>query len=229
MTRFGKLVALMLLLTALSSGAATSLGAKAGPTFKAPPGSVLEGARSGPNVFAAGGIGKECDEADFEGTIGAGATSLELQPIYGTCTAKALTGLPAKFVWSECVYLLHDLERIGGGRWQAAVDIACPPSLYMEWNVYESEAEYESGQTLCITNVPPQKGIGTAELRNLRGSRGGIAIRWDLSGIEYSVLELSLVCGSPPGSVRHDAWYRGDSTVTAKDAKGRFVDLAVVD
>lgn len=203
-------------------------------TFTAAQPAILEGERSGPDVFTAGGIAKECPEVRFDGSLRGSSPTLRLEPIYGRpvysgCTAKALGGLRAKFAWRACSYLLHPTGKIDGEeRWRADVDIECPNRSGIQWYLYANQADFKEGYGSCATVMRSQTGLGTAELSNVGGSPGEIAIHWNLTGIEYRAYGSSLLCG-PLFEPRRDASYRGDATIAARDHRGQRVDLAVSD
>lgn len=73
--------------------------------------------------------------------------------------------------------------------------------------------------------MPSQTLRDSAELRNVGGSPGKIAIRWNLTGIRYIPYGSSLLCG--PLRPRRDASYRGEAIIAAKNAQGKPVDLAI--
>jgi hypothetical protein len=74
--------------------------------------------------------------------------------------------------------------------------------------------------------MPPQTGLGTAELTNTTGPQRAIEIHWDLRDIEYRAFGSILFCGSPSGTPRRDASYTGSAVIAAKRS-GHFVDLEV--
>lgn len=223
---------LLALTAALALAALAPATTAARVTFTTPRPATLKGARTGPDAFTAGGVAKECPQVSFRGTLRGSSRTLRLEPIYGEpvysgCVADAFGGLRAKFVWSECSYLLHPTGRISGkDRWGANVDIACPGKASLAWNVYENKQDFEQGYTLCTTAMPSQAGLGTAELRNVGGAPSKIAIHWNLRHIAYRAYGSSLLCG-PLFELRRDASYRGDATIGAKDSLGQTIDLAV--
>jgi len=221
----------IIVVISVSLGALAPAAASARIAFTAPGQVTLAGEQSGRDRFTAGGIVKECPVAHSTGTLRGRSTILELEPTYGRplysgCVAKALSGLRTKLSLLGCTYLLHPTGRIAGGeRWGADVEIRCPPKFALLWWVYASKANYDAGEPACTTAMLPQTRRDSAELRNLSGSPGRIAIRWDLTGIRYVPEGSSLLCG--PLRLRRDASYRGEAIVAAKDARGKPVDLAI--
>lgn len=215
------------LIAALSIGAALPSHARTEVTFTVAQSATIKGEQSEPNVFTAAGIETECDEAVVHGSLGGNSRTLVVEPTYGECNVKALTGLPAKYVLSGCTYLLHATERLDEERWGANVDIACLSEYSMEWHSYESQDAYDSGLALCNTAIPPQTGLGTAELTNIRGDSTGVAIHWNLRGIEYRVFGSKLFCGSPFEATRDDAALEGTMTLIAENAGEQPIDFAV--
>lgn len=203
-------------------------------TFTASQPVTLAGERSGPDVFTAGGITKECPEVRFQGRLQGNSTTLELEPIYsgpvfGRCAAKALGGLPSKFAWAGCRYVLHPTGRIDEGKgWRADVDIECPDGSTIRWYLYGSEKGFKQGISSCATAMPSQSGLRVAELSNVGGSPGEISIHWNITEIEFSAIGSSLLCG-PLFQERQDASYKGNATIAAKDSQGRLVDLSISD
>lgn len=170
----------------------------------------------------------ECPKVEYDGRFYGSSNALEIEPIYDECTTKALFGLPAKYVLSGCVYLLHLTgEKTAGGGWEATVDIGCRPEYSQEWHIYETEGKYEEGAALCTTDTPPQSGLETVEVSNTGDSPSKIAIHWDLSGIKYRAYGSRLFCGSPFGALRHNAAYKGTAILGATSKQGQPVDLEV--
>lgn len=216
----------LLVLAALCASAIVPSTSAAEVRFAAPPGAALEARQAGPDVFAAGGIEKECDPVELRVTALDSSRTLELAPLYGECTTKALNGLPTKMVWWDCGYQLHPFARANRKEvWEAKVDIACPNEHVIEWNVYESEAAYNIADTLCVTTMPPQRAGGVAELSNAPGSPGEVVVSWKLSGIEYEAFGSSLFCGLTPGATKDDAFYTGRAVIGAVNLAGQPADL----
>lgn len=197
--------------------------------FEAPRYSSLDGERTESDRFVVGGIEQECDETIFEGTYY--QRTLELVPLYEGCTAKAMGGLPSRFILYNCAYLVRtDGQAAEGKRWTAPVDLTCPTNYAMRWIVYESTEKEEEAKFLCTTVMFPQKRIGTAELTNTGGRPTEINIRWDLRNLEYEAYGSSLYCGSPEGAPqRGGTAYSGSSTIRAIDSFERPVPLAVTE
>jgi len=196
--------------------------------FTAPPYSYLEGTGSGQDIITTGGIERECAKVEYAGRSYGRSDTLEIEPVYEDCTTKALSGLPAKFVLNGCVYLLHLTgEKTAKGGWEATVDVGCRPEYTLEWHAYETEENFEGGDALCTTDIPPQSGLKTVEVSNTGDSPSEIAIHWNLSGIKYRAYGSRLFCGSPFGALRHSATYEGTATVSAKDRQGNPTDLEV--
>lgn len=207
--------------------------AQARVTFTAPAFGTLEGKRTGPDRFVTDGIGVSCDGAAYGGIPVGNSATLELEPEFAECTGEGLSGFPADFFQEDCDYLLHGVERMQGRqRWRADVDLTCRGEFYaVGWDFFETEKKYEEVRPVCSTRVPEQAGIGTAELRNL-GGRSGIEIRWNLGNLDYLVVKprvhgSSMFCGSMFDGMRKDAYYRGTTTVVAKDLAGHVVDLSL--
>lgn len=218
------------LVAVLSIGVLVPAAARAEVKFSAPSGSTLEAKQGGPDVATAGGIEKECLRVEFTGLITEQSRTLSLAPLYSECEAKALNGLPAKHVWWNCAYALHPFGGADQAGWhKAKVDFICPQGYLVEWNVYGSEEQYESGIPLCVTTMPNQRTGGTAELRSVGGPASAIAVRWHLSGIEYEGQGGNLLCGLLPGTVKSDATYTGKAVIAAKDFNGKYVDLTMSD
>lgn len=227
------------LATCLLTSAALSIAlftpvAQAEVTFTMPAFASLEDQGTGAGRFVTNGIGIACDEAVYRGEASGNSRVLELEPEYAECTTEALTGFPADFFQELCDYVLHDAEPTEGG-WEAEVDIHCNAEWdSVGWDIYETEDAYSEASQFCSTRVPEQPGVGTAELRNLAG-RSGIEIRWNFSNFKYTVetprsFGSSLLCGSMLGCVRRDAYYRGTTTVVARDSVGgRLLDLSLSD
>ncbi len=215
--------------TALSIGGLLASVAAAKVAFKTPPSAVLQGTTLTADVVTVGGIDIECKEVTFDGAL-RDAKTLELEPVFDDCSAKAFAGLPAKFVMSGCVYVVHPVEEMGGGeRWRASVDIECPGEYTLEWHVYETEAKFAAGWAMCTPVLLPQTDIGRAVLTNLGGSRGKVSIRWDLTEITYKAYGLPLFCGSVFGATKHGATYRGDAVIGAETYGGKPADLSLRD
>jgi len=184
--------------------------------FSAPQYSILKGDRSGPDIFTIGGIEEECEEGYFKGYYS--SQILEVEPIFGQCTAKALGGLPSNYVLYRCTFQVRAVDRAGeGGTWVAPVDLKCPTNYKLRWQIFESEEQHEEAKNVCTTTVPPQKNIGTAEVTNMKGSRDDITIRWNLSGMRYETYGSALYCGGREGATKRGASYRGYTTVQATD------------
>ena len=224
-------ITLIILIFMASLASQAPPAASARITFTAAGPVTLHGRQSGRDQFTAGGIVKECPVAHFEGRLGGPSRTLKLgatygHPLYSGCIAKALSGLRTKLGWVGCSYLLRPSGRIAGReRWRADVEISCPSQLALLWYVYTSGAKYNAGEPVCTTSMPSQTLPDSAELRNIGGSPGRIAIRWNLTGIRYTPYGSSLLCG--PLRPRRDASYRGEAIIAAKDAGGKPVDLAI--
>lgn len=217
----------LILLGILSIGVLSPVAAQAFE-FSAPKYALLEGEGIGPSVFAAGGIEKECKEVHFSGAYY--RRTLEIEPVYGGCIAKALTGLPAKYVQARCVYRLHaKASKPGRKKWKAGVDLDCPTTYSMQWHIYENMKHYFVSAPVCTTAMFPQTGVGTAELSNIADSPGKIAIHWNLNSIKYKVMYGSpWFCGSLPGVVvKGEAFFRGRSTIGAVGFDEEPLPLAV--
>ncbi len=220
--------ALLLLLASfvLCAGFVAPSASQAAPRFVAQAGTTLEATRAGPDVFTAGGIGKECRGVEFRVAALDRSRALELAPNYSECTTRSLGGIPTKMVWWDCGYVLHPFGAADhGGAWKARVDFTCPYKHVIEWNVYESMATYNIGKTLCVTRMPLQRAGGVAELRNTHGSPGAIEVTWKLSGIEYEAFGSSLFCGVLPETPKSDASYAGHAVIGAVDATGQHRDF----
>jgi hypothetical protein len=182
--------------------------------FIAPPTEERKATQAGPDVFAAGGIDKECGQVEFRVTALDRSDAIELVPLYSECTTKALNGLPTKMVWWGCGYLLHPMPKAGREEtWKANVDFVCPEELEIEWNVYESTGHYHEAKTVCVTKMPPQRVGGFAELSNLKSSPGEILVRWKLKDIVYETFGSGLFCGLTPGRSKNDATYTGSAVI----------------
>lgn len=231
MARDCRILSLPLLAAALVL-VAIPTGAHAQATFKVAQPVTLKGRPSKPDVFTTGGIRYECSVDAFSGTLRGNSKELKLvtqygEPIFSGCVAKLLGGLRTKFAELGCFYVLHGGARVGRNRWRANVDIGCRYDYdNMVWYLYENKTKFGLGQTLCTVDVLQQKGLGTAELSNVEGSPGAIAIHWDLTGIEYKAYGSSLLCG-PLEAIRRDASYTGDTILTAKDLRGRPTEIVV--
>jgi hypothetical protein len=195
--------------------------------FSAPRYSILEGERSGSDVFKIGGIEQVCKQGYFNGNFS--SRTLEVEPVFDECTAKALAGMTSNYVLYKCTFQVRAVDRPSRkGAWEAPVDLECPTTYKLRWQVFESQESFEGGKNVCTTTVPPQKNIGTAEVTNMKGSRDDITIRWDLSGMRYETYGSALYCGGPEGATRQGASYRGYATIRATDLAGRKPqDLAV--
>lgn len=204
---------------------------QAEPLFTMPSSGALGERGTAAGKFVSGGIEIACNETTYRGEAEGNSTILALEPDYGDCTAQALTGFPADFFQELCSYVLHDLERRQGA-WEAAVDIRCEGEWEgIGWDFYETTGTYREARQFCSTRVPKQPDIGTAELRNLPG-RKGIEIRWDLSGLEYTVARgnsfaSSLLCGSMLGGRMGEASYSGTTRVFAETPTGSLEDLTI--
>lgn len=223
------LLALAMALWAASFAAA----AQAEVTFTMPTSGALENRGNGPGRFVTAGIGITCDEALYRGEASGRSKTLALEPEYGKCTGEALTGFPADFFQELCDYLLHDVKPVAHG-WKATVDLNCT-SVWDQvgWDFFETESAYSVARKFCLTRVPEQPAIGTAELRNLPSGKG-IEIHWDFKNFRYKVETPnretggSLLCGSIFGGPRRDAYYRGSTVVVARDtAGGPPLDLSI--
>lgn len=197
--------------------------------FVTAPRAELEAVRRGTDVFAAGGIAKECGRAQFRATLVDAAHAVELAPLYSDCVAKSLGGLPAKLVWWDCGIVVRPVAATssGGERWRAATELRCPPGYQFEWNVYEGRERYRTGQLFCLTRMPPQRTAGSSALRNLRGRHGEIAVSLDLRKIEYETLGFPLFCGARPGASRDDASYTAHFLLSASDYEGHQLSLSL--
>ncbi|HSR94660.1 MAG TPA: hypothetical protein VLK56_07315 [Solirubrobacterales bacterium] len=216
----------LILLGALSILALPPVAAHAF-VFSAPRYAVLEGEGSGPAIFTAGGVEKECKQVHLSGRYF--RRTLEIEPVYDGCRAKALAGFPVSYVVNRCVFRLHArAAEAGKRRWKADVDLGCPTTYSMRWQVYEEEKRREGAPSVCDTAMFPQTGVGTAVLSNIAGSPGKIAIDWNLTTIKYKMLYGSILfCGSQPGVVERYASYRDHATIGAMDLGGRPLPLAV--
>lgn len=220
--------ALLLLLAgaALCAGLVAPSACEAAPRFVAQAGTTLESTRAGPDVFTAGGIGKECRSIEYRVAALDRSRALELAPNYSECMTRSLGGIPTKMVWWDCGYVLHPFGAAGrGGAWKAKVDFTCPNKQEIEWNVYESMANYDIGKTLCVTKMPLQRAGGVAELRNTHGSPGAIEVTWKLRDIEYEAFGSSFFCGVLPETPKSDASYTGHAVIGAVDANGQRRDF----
>lgn len=233
----GKLMVFLLVAVTALSIAFSASPAEAEITFTMPRGGTLEGQRIGSDEFVAHGLEINCNElvfyGDFDEKPSGNSRSLGLHPEYAGCRARALSGLPADFYQETCDYLLQDLRRMKGERrWKAIVDLKCSGEYdSVGWTIFETDRAYKESRSFCFIEMPEKAGIGTAELRNLGGRRGGIEVRWNLDNFEYSVATSrgsgsSLLCGSTLGGTESDAHYRGTATVFAKD-QGQLADLSL--
>jgi hypothetical protein len=198
-----------LLSLALASAASGSVA------FSVTTGEPARGQRVGSDRFTVGGTEIACDEVTFSVVPGGNSKSLALEPAYGECLAKTLTGLPADFYQELCDFVLRDVERLGGtNRWMADVDIECRGQWNaVGWDFYETESKYSLGQALCGIRIPEQAGAGTAVVSNIEGRRPGIEIHWELDDFEYEVFRPSLLCGSITGAEQEDASYKGSAVI----------------
>jgi hypothetical protein len=213
----------MSLLALMLSIACLAPAAQGDATFSAPGLGPLEGEGVGPDRFAVGGLEIACGEVTYGGTTGDNSRSLALEPAFGECIARTLTGLPADFYQELCDFVLHGAKRIGGEKqWKASVDIKCRSVWHaVGWDLYETQQKYTAGQFLCAIRIPEQAGVGTAVLRNTAGRRRGIEIRWNLDDLEYEVLLPSLPCGSIEGVALRDASYRGKAVIRGTEMVSR--------
>ncbi len=211
---------------------APSAAAQARAVFTVPEYALLSSKSPTAGGFVAGGIAKECDKVTLKGILHGEETeseSIELEPGYERCRAKALDGLAVKFVFGRCNFRVHGLAPIGGEeRWKALMDIVCPPQYSFEWNVYEAERRFSEGHAACSTDMPPQADLPGVEVVNLRNS-GELAIHWRLKNIAYRAYGLELLCGSPFGALEHGASLSGSATLVATNYRKRHLDFAVRD
>lgn len=217
-----RLIPAVLLIGLLSICALPPVGARAF-SFQAPSHSLLQGERSGPDRFVLGGIAEECKDGYFSGTFY--SRTLELVPVYDNCIAKALGGLQSTFILYGCAYLVRAEGRAERrGRWTADVDLTCPTDYSLRWQIYEEE---NGPEPVCTTLMPPQTGIGTAEVSNMGGHPSDITIHWDLDELEYEAFGSTLLCGIPKGVKAQGASYTGYSTIRATDLAEHPKSLAV--
>lgn len=200
-----------------------------GLVFSAPGHSTLEGKREAPDHFVLAGIEEECEEGFYEGAYY--SRTLELVPVWWNCRAKALGGLPAKFILYGCAFLVRANDSTGRrGRWRASVDLTCRPTYSLRWQVYESQEKYEKAVTVCTTLMHPQKNIGTADVTDMRGRPHDITIHWHLDALKYETYGSNLFCGSREGvRQRGDTHYSGYTTVRATDLLEHRLSLAAKD
>ncbi len=191
--------------------------------FSAPPHSLLEGKRTGPDHFVLAGIEEQCKEAYFEGAFY--RHTLELIPIWANCMAKELGGLYSTFILYGCGYLVRaDGHPISRQRWRASVDLTCRSTYSLRWQVY---GLYNGPQPVCTTKMYPQKKIGTAVLSNMEGSPGEITVHWHLNQLEFEAFGSALLCGIPEEVTELGASYTGYTQVRATDVDEKPVDLSV--
>lgn len=224
---------LVALIALLLLSAPPTVGAKSA-YFAMPVNATLQGEGAGSDRFTAHGIGIGCKEITLSGEAAGDSRAMELLPEYSDCTAEALTGFIADFFQESCDYLLHDPRPIpGGNRWRADVDIRCHGGWdSIGWDFYETNGVYREAHYFCAIRIPEGPGAGTAQLRNLRGSRGGIEIHWSFPALDYTVYTLrgsasSLFCGSSLGGVPSDTSYEGSAIIFATDSFGRPANLSV--
>ena len=122
-------IALSLALLPAAAGTA-STAAPAGSRFSVAERAQLHGERVGSSVFTAAQVDKDCDVTTFSGFLAGNSPTLELEPAFDDCTAKALSGLSVKWVISGCTFFLHRPRQLTSGeRWRSEVDLRCPGEL----------------------------------------------------------------------------------------------------
>lgn len=221
--------ALSLVTFVLALMAWTSAVAQAAPFFNTPEKAVLKGESVGPNSFTSDGIAKECKEVRMAGRIYGSTPVLVVEPVYEECSAKALSGMPAKFVEWNCTFSLHDLKAVGRNRWKSLVDLGCTTQGNFEWIVYETEAAYKAASASCATSSPSQTDLEGAELTDKSGNPDKITIHWDIHEIAYKAYGWDFLCGSRYGVAEHNASFEGTTLLSAVDTlqEEKPIDLTV--
>jgi len=210
--------------------------AQARSHFTVPAAGTLEGERKGSDRFVVSGNEMACGELTYAtaytNVVEPSSPSLEIMPEFSQCIVRALTGLRADFFQEACYYRLYDLKADGSGGWNAQVGIDCKGEYTaIGWDLFETEAKYRESHQICSTRIPEGPGAGTAEVRNLSGTKG-IEVRWRLRDLDYELYTLrgvgsSLLCGSLAGKTGGEASYTGTATISSLDLFSRPQSLQV--
>jgi hypothetical protein len=136
----------------------------------------LNGAQQTENVFTVNNRTVKCKTATFAGSqSGTTASTVEVHPTYGNCTA---FGLESTVTTTGCNYVLHS---------NGETDIVCAAG---------KQIEIEAAGT-CHVNVAGQSGLKSVSYSNVgSGSTEEVLVTANVGSIKANVSGSTLVCGT---------------------------------
>jgi hypothetical protein len=160
----------------------------------------------------------KCEYAHFDGkaTVKDGATTMTVEPTYGThaplgntCTA---FGQPATITTTGCHYLLHTATKTPAGTgWHVVTDLTC-----------EAGKAIKIVTGTCEVTVSPQTGLATSEVTNSGSASPETAmdllLHTNITGIKYTVVKDNIGCPLSGTGSFSKGDYTGKTTVTATDS-----------
>jgi hypothetical protein len=136
----------------------------------------LRGAQQTENVLAFNNRTLKCKSATFVGSqSGTTASTVEVHPTYGNCTA---FGLESTITTTGCNYVLHS---------NGETDIVCEAGKQIEIEAFGT----------CQVNVAAQSGLGSVSYSNVgSGSTEEVLVGLNVGSIKANVTGSTLVCGT---------------------------------
>jgi hypothetical protein len=139
-------------------------------------------------VFSIQGSQASCAKVTGSGTQSSASSQLAFSPTFSECTNFGFGG--GAINANGCSFAFHAGSALGGGKYSATLDLACPEGKALEIT-----------NSACTVTIPAQSNLSGSSLTNtIKSSREALVAGFSTSSLKYNVTKSNFGCPLSVGS-----------------------------